>query len=256
MEEIKHELRLRREINNRIILNEENARMFDTFGRIDHRRSHDMNRRLRHPGTGVWLIESPKFQNWLPSNNGCLWLYGIPGAGKTILASLAIDEAMLQYTPGHALAYFYCDYKNPQTQEPQHVLGSLVQQLAKQDEKCFEKFRRFYEVQGPGQKSSVIYEPELLRELISDMIPAYESTTMIVDALDECLGYVSGVIELLISLCETIVDTNFKLLLFTRDEVEIRQLLGSSPQISIAAENSNLRLYVGTEIEERVHKKN
>lgn len=79
IEDVKEELRLKREIDNQIFLNEEHSRILETFGRIDHRRSHDMNRRLRHPGTGMWLIESCTFSNWMHSKDGCLWLYGIAG---------------------------------------------------------------------------------------------------------------------------------------------------------------------------------
>lgn len=87
------------------------------------------------------------------------------------------------------------------------------------------------------------------------MISLFESTTIIVDALDECLGHASEVVELLTSLCKTADDVHVRILLLSRDEVEIRELLGSNPQLSIAAENSDLRLYVGAELEERIRKK-
>lgn len=255
MEDIKSELRLKREIDIRVVLNEERHNILETFGKIDPRRSHDMSRKLRHPGTGVWLTESPTFQHWLHSINECLWLYGIPGAGKTVLASLAIDEVLQKSTQNHAIAYFYCDYKDQTTQEPRGIMGSLAQQIAKQDEQSFEKLRRFYGVHGQGRRDPVAYAPTLLRDLVKDLTSNYESTSIIIDALDECMGNVRDVVELLTSLNDDTGDVNVNLLLFSRDEVEIRDYLNTKPQISVAAENSDLRLYVGAEIEERIRKK-
>lgn len=255
IEDIKSELRLKRDIDIRVMLNKERHNILRTFGDIDPRRSHDMSRRLRHPGTGMWLIESPTFQHWLCSTNEYLWLYGIPGAGKTVIASLAIDETLQMCTPNHAVAYFYCDYKDQTTQQPHGILGSLAQQIAKQDEQSFEKLRRFYEVHGQGRKDSVPYDSKLLRDLLQDLISNYERTSIIIDALDECMENVIDVIELLTSLNDNTDNVNVNLLLLSRDEFEIRGFLDAKPQISIAAENSDLRLYVGAEIEERITKK-
>jgi len=255
LKDIENQLHLRREIETRVMLNDSRENILRTFGKIDHRRSHEMNRKLRHPGTGIWLTESPKFQHWLHSANGCLWLYGIPGAGKTVIASLVIDEVLPKSTPNHAVAYFYCDYKDRITQEPYAILGSLAQQISKQDEQSFEKLRDFYQDHGQGRKEPIPYDPQLLRNLINDMIINYDSTTIIIDALDECVGNVRDVTELLMSLGETTVVANVKLLLLSRDEFEIRELLDARPQISIAAENSDLRLYVGFEIEDRMRRR-
>lgn len=34
----------------------------------------------RSPDTGIWLLESNKFWEWMASNHNCMWFYGI---GKT-----------------------------------------------------------------------------------------------------------------------------------------------------------------------------
>ena len=251
---IENEMRLKREIDTRVVLDEQDSKILGTFGRIDHRRSHDMNRMLRHPGTGIWLIESPAFEQWLQSQNETLWLYGIPGAGKTILASLAIDQLIPRSTPEHAVAYFYCDYQDPKTYEPSSILGSLVQQISKQNEQSFDHVRDFYKSNGHERQDLVFYEASLLVKLLIDMMSHFESTTIAVDALDECLGHVSEVVELLTSIHRNSAGIDVKFLLFSRDEVDIRHHLGNEPQISIAAENADLKLYVGAEIEERIRK--
>lgn len=47
----------------------------------------------RLPGTGEWFIESAVFKQWvIPQAQQVLLCQGIPGAGKTTITSLVIDE--------------------------------------------------------------------------------------------------------------------------------------------------------------------
>ena len=39
-----------------------------------------------HQGTGQWLLDPPEFESWVDETGSNLWLPGMPGAGKTILA--------------------------------------------------------------------------------------------------------------------------------------------------------------------------
>ena len=82
---IQTEMRLRREAETRVTIDEHRQKVLNSFGTIDPRRNHDMSRKLRHPNTGLWLTESPEFKSWLTTKNASLWLYGIPGAGKPSL---------------------------------------------------------------------------------------------------------------------------------------------------------------------------
>lgn len=248
------ELRLRNEAKTRISLNEHREKVINSFGTIDYCSNHNMSRKLRYPNTGLWLTESPEFKLWLNTSNACLWLYGIPGAGKTVLASLVIDEILLKTNSSIAAAYFYCDYKNPDTQERYKILGCLAQQLAKQDEQSFEKVQKFYGIHGQGRKYPE-YETQELYKLIVENAMDYDCTIIVVDGLDECGLNAGFVAELLSSLNKGEGDAEFKTLFLSRDEVDIRECLEDYPRISIAAQSSDLRLYVGAEIENRTRKK-
>ncbi|KAI4182445.1 MAG: hypothetical protein L6R41_005970 [Letrouitia leprolyta] len=83
--------------------------------------------KVRHKGTGTWFLSGNAFQTWLNKNNSFLWLHAIPGAGKTILVSSAI-ELLKERVKGTdiGLACYYCDYKNPETQEPSKLLCTLL----------------------------------------------------------------------------------------------------------------------------------
>lgn len=47
---------------------------------------HSEFRRDYQEGTGYWILETPEYIEWLKTRNSALWIHGIPGAGKTILA--------------------------------------------------------------------------------------------------------------------------------------------------------------------------
>ena len=56
----------------------------------------------------------------------------IPGAGKTNLSSLVVDQVLNKArTMTIGTAYFYIRYDDPHSQTPSNVLGSLLSQLAR-----------------------------------------------------------------------------------------------------------------------------
>jgi len=86
--------------------------------------------KLRHLDTGLWFIDTPSYKKWStgtsPKRNS--WVWGMAGAGKTVLASLAIT-AELQRASGNqdrGVAYFFCDYKTSDTLNIKVIIGSLL----------------------------------------------------------------------------------------------------------------------------------
>jgi hypothetical protein len=68
------------------LIGNERKRILDTIGSFDPSGHQNIAIKLRQPGTGVWFTEGSHFKRWLETPNAKLWLYGIPGAGKTVLA--------------------------------------------------------------------------------------------------------------------------------------------------------------------------
>lgn len=255
VQDIKLELRQRRETEIRVAIDEERQKVLNSIGPIGPHDHHEMDLKLRHPLTGLWFTEGDDFRTWLDNPDAMLWLYGIPGAGKTVLASSIIQEALTKTSRNTALAYFYCDYKDAATQQPRNILGSLATQIAKQDEQCFDKLLLFNAKHNPDNKASAAYNEEDLRELIVEMASYFDSTMIVVDALDECGSQTAPVTDILTRLHSHSEGTHVKTLFLSRDEPDIRDFLGGYSEISIAARSSDLRLYVGAEIELRTRRR-
>ncbi|KAF2108794.1 ankyrin repeat-containing domain protein [Lophiotrema nucula] len=87
--------------------------------------NHKVATNLRHGESGTWFLQGESFQRFLDEENSFLCLHALPGAGKTVLAS-----SIINYLQDHVqskskgLAYFYCDYKEVQKQEPSKFLDA------------------------------------------------------------------------------------------------------------------------------------
>lgn len=154
------------------------------------------------------------------------------------------------------VAFFYCDYKDPRTNDPLVILGGLAKQLALQNERCLEKLEKFYQknYSGFGAHFGGSKTPEDFCSLLQDLSLCFDGVLVIVDALDECGEGRSYVVELLAKL-STGNETRIKTLFTSRLEPDIEVHLGSYEKVSIAAQSSDLRLYVASEIENRTRKK-
>ena len=175
--------------------------------------------------------------------------------GKTVLASSVSDEVLQRTSPNVAVAYFYCDYKDLATQEPQKVLGSLVQQIARQDEQSLARIQRFHELHAQDRKTNVEYDCQDLCNLIVEVSNDYDCTMIVVNGLDECGVHAGQMTEFLVSLNNDKEGANIKFIFLSRDELDIPNCLNDYHTIPIAAESSDLRLYVDTETNSRTRKR-
>ena len=92
---------------NLIALNDHRQQILDSFGSTDPRKNHDMNRKLWRPSTGLWLTNGTELQGWLTKRSAKdIWCYGIPGSGKTVLASAVIEEVSKCCSDSVAAAFF------------------------------------------------------------------------------------------------------------------------------------------------------
>lgn len=206
-----------------------------------------MSLKLRHPLTGLWVTEGLTFQTWLISQNSKLWLSGIPGAGKTVIAASVIEEAMKKSSQARAVAYFYCDYKDAEKQSPINILGSLASQLARQNEDAFSMLEELHRDYHPKNKTSgtMAPEPQALASKIRDMAFCFEEVSIIVDGLDECgRTHTSEVVKFHVGLASE-QGSNTRTLFLSRDKPEIRAFLEEEYlHMEIAAHSEDLRLYV------------
>ncbi|VUC35566.1 unnamed protein product [Clonostachys rosea] len=211
----------------------------------------DQSIKLRHPTTGRWLFNDETYQNWLDHPGSRLWLNGLAGGGKTILAGAVIQDALSASSADVGVAFFFCDYKNEATLTPVNVLGGLASQLARQRDKFFDLLQEYYEELHPTRGLNKMADADELRALLCTMAEGLNNLIIIIDGIDECGDRTSDVLEMLVELADTTDNTTIAL--FSRDEVSIRDYLESFEEIPIEAHVEDLQDYVRAELEQRTH---
>ncbi|KAJ7222464.1 ankyrin repeat domain-containing protein [Mycena pura] len=82
------------------------------------------------PGTGEWLLVNTQFQEWKTGSGKYLWCRGMPGAGKTVLASLVVNYLEVEAQNDNiGLACIYLNHKETEIQSLPNLLGALWKQL-------------------------------------------------------------------------------------------------------------------------------
>lgn len=183
----------------------------------------------------------------MTSNCSCIWL--IQEFRSTI-----IQEAEKLEDEANGLAYYYCDYKDPSTQNPFNILGCLIRQLAMQNAEAFKKAESFYKKRNPQGKQATQATNNDLAELLQNMSNHFENVMIIIDALDECSSDRSYIVELISHLVQP-NQNSLKVIFTSRKEIDIEMHLSEFDQVSIAAKSSDLKLYVAAEIELRIRHK-
>lgn len=134
---------------------------------------------------GFWTPQSTKYQVWLKTKKQTLFCPGIPGAGKTILTSIVIDDMITRFQgdPSVGIAYIYCNVRQQDEQNVENLLASLIQQLVQGRPSLPEGLKVLYNRCKAKQTQPLLDEISRTLQSIATM---YSIVFIIIDALDEC----------------------------------------------------------------------
>lgn len=164
--------------------NDEDMKVLDWLTLVNYgsQQSDFINR--RQPGTGQWLLESEEFQTWLNSDQQTLFCPGIPGAGKTILTSIIVEELTSRFStdPGVGIAYIYCNFRRQDEQKIDNLLTSLLKQLAESQPSLPVAVKELYNRHTMKRTRPSLDE---ISKSLQAVTTLYSRVFLIVDALDE-----------------------------------------------------------------------
>ncbi|KAJ4378694.1 hypothetical protein N0V86_005565 [Didymella sp. IMI 355093] len=138
----------------------------------------------REQGTGQWFVHAPEVSRWLNEPKATLFCPGIPGAGKTMIAAIAIDHLLnaVQHSK-HGVAYVYCNYKAQENQDLSSALAAILKQLVAGRPSAIEHIERLHQKHADrGTKSSV----DEITIAVRNVLAHYPYSCVVIDALDEC----------------------------------------------------------------------
>ena len=200
--------------------------------------------------TGRWLIESPAFLTWLKEENSMIWVKGLPGSGKSILCSTAI-EAVCQQRGGDShigVAFFYFTFNDSAKQYLSSMIRSLLLQLSSQLQDGHADLVQLYESYTLGPPPS-----NILLHCLRKLIVKFRHVYILVDAIDESPRRGSrvesgsrkeiGSREDVIDAVETLRNWGMQglhLFVTSRDECDIRDGLDLSTAQQISLQNKDV----------------
>jgi len=197
----------------------------------------------RQAGTGQWLLDSTEFKAWLKLGKQKLFCLGIPGAGKTILTSIVVDELITQFENDDniGIAYLYCNYRRQHEQKPEDLFASILKQFVQEQNAIPDSVKTLYNRHKDRRTRPL---PDEILGVIRSVAAAYSRVFIIVDALDECQisdGYRQRFLSGLFSIqakCEA------NLFVTSRPISSIEKEFEGNPILEIRASKEDVRRYL------------
>ena len=208
----------------------------DWLGRTDCSEALRRATKKRWPDTGLWLFNEPLFTSWIQNSDTCpgsriLWVYGAPGAGKTVLSSTTIAHVRARGTKNSHVVYFYGDSTDKSKGTAFDICNGALSQLVAQSSDIPKALYA-------GYRNSIyhgrhkISEADEVFDLFREVVTSLSSVSLIIDALDECSG-VSGITSWL---SDAVISLpSFRVVYFSRDTLTVRKELAQQPCIRMDA---------------------
>lgn len=186
-----------------------------------HRRSLD----LREEHTCQWIFRWEPWSRWssldMPADtNRLLWIWGIPGAGKTIMTSSVIKhlQSLQDTEPLCGIAYYYCTHTGVTGNDVECFLGWVISQLCHQSGLFVP-----VDTERGYSRGARLTIKEMLNSL-RETCQGFNRVFVIVDGLDESHSRRDFLSCLKSMMSATGLD-NLRILVASRDEQDIKDAL-------------------------------
>ncbi|KAH6887385.1 hypothetical protein BKA70DRAFT_1122273 [Coprinopsis sp. MPI-PUGE-AT-0042] len=199
-------------------------------------------------GTGIWLLEGDKFRVWLEPNGDIkiFWGSGIPGAGKTLIASIVIKHLETLY-PGPdtkiCICYIYFRYSDDSGMTVRTILETIVLQTLERHPRCQALVEQTY---ARHLRERTEPTEEQLLALLHQLVDSMLGTFYILDALDEAPT------KLQLAVVRALASLNVKLFITSRPLKPLEAHFPQAYTFAIAAQDVDLDLHITQGINESV----
>ncbi|KAJ5710457.1 natch and ankyrin domain protein [Penicillium malachiteum] len=206
---------------------------------------------LRANGTCEWLIQHPRYQEWLSSADlPILWISGGPGKGKTMLA-IYITE-MLQPAvdaAGNVLLYYFCSNRDKNRNTALTIMRGIIHQWIGLQPHLAQYIKSSFE--GVKTVKYTVNSFTLLWRVFLILLRQSSSSQVVcvLDGLDECekesLRQLLDAVENYLSQSQENAGPRIKLILLSRPKPAILEsTLGQYQHIELDESNSHTSLDV------------
>jgi hypothetical protein len=199
--------------------------------------------RGRQAGTGQWLLDSGEFQKWLKTNQRTLFCPGIPGAGKTIITAITIDDLNTRFRNDSSIGitYLYCNFRRRNEQKVEDLLASLLKQLSQKRSSLPGSVETLYDHHKDERMRPSFDE---ISSTLQSVAAMYSRVFIIVDALDECQTLDGCRTRFLSELFNLQAKHGANLFMTSRFIPEITEKFQENTSLEIRASTEDMRKYL------------
>ncbi|KAL2140845.1 hypothetical protein VTI28DRAFT_3172 [Corynascus sepedonium] len=162
----------------------ENKALLDWVTTVDYSSQQRDFIRRQQEGTGQWLLDSTEYRQWIETAKQTLFCPGIPGAGKTILTSIVVEDLHTRFRDDMhvGIAYVYCNFRRHTDKKVEDLLSSMIRQLS-QDQSSLPECLNILYGKHKGRTRPSIDELSQVLQTVGNL---YSRMFILIDALDEC----------------------------------------------------------------------
>jgi hypothetical protein len=210
---------------------------------------HDIIKR-REAGTGQWFTTSAEFIRWEQGHDKTLFCCGMPGAGKTMMAAVAIDHICTTApNDSFGLGYVFCNYQSQADQSALGLLSALLRQLVEDRLDFTSPLVEMYNHHAKRKTRPLLDE---VAATLKTVCLRYDGVYIIVDALDECVDERtdgnSGRAQFIREMRALQAAVDVRLLFTSRPIPEIIQLFKSDLMLEVRATKEDVQRFVASHI--------
>lgn len=214
---------------------------------INPTRDHNNALGLHEENTCQWINRQPEWQDCLAGTHRCIWIHGIPGAGKTILAPYVIEQTQT-FCSGllnaNACLYYYYSYRHTSEDGSSALLKWIISQLCRETETIPEVVVDMYD------KNTTHNFAQLLKALGALVMPL-DVVYIVIDAVDECNNR-ADLLALIRTLMSDLTFVKLRLLVTSRNYLDIDEALKplSMPiSMSNPLVDDDIRIYITSKLD-------
>jgi hypothetical protein len=201
----------------------------------------------RQDGTGLWLLNSKQYKMWIDEKGQTLFCPGIPGAGKTMMSSIVVDDLRNTFDGDDriGIACLFCSYKSQNEQTSVDLLASLLKQLVQERSILTDVVKTFHERHAKRNTRPSFHE---LSTVLHSVVNSYLRVFFVIDALDECTNTDRSREHLLREIFNLQNQTTISLFATSRFIPEIEKEFEGSISLEIRASDEDVRRYLDERI--------
>jgi Cdc6-like AAA superfamily ATPase len=197
----------------------------------------------RQEGTGLWLLNSEEYKMWIEEKEQTLFCPGIPGAGKTMMSSIVVDDLRKTFADNDrvGIACLFCSYKRHNEQGLADLLASLLKQLVQEQPVLHDDVKTLHENHSRKKTHPAFYE---ISDTLCSVVDSYSRVFFVIDALDECRNTDRAREYLLREVFKLQNETRISLFATSRFIPYIMEEFEGSRLLEIRASNEDVQRYV------------